>query len=332
MILLLGATGYLGRAFADELRRRGCNYIPLSRQTFDYTNRGLLFWYVRKTRPELVINAASYSGRPNVDACETSRPEAFRTNTLLPQTVARVCLMTNTVWAHLSTGCIYSGAKVFQKGELRIERDLSRPELRELFEAHPENFLGFSELDEPNFTFRQRFFNFCSGTKALAEEALRVCGRGYIWRPVLPFNERNEPCNFLSRLQRYPRIYDHLTSLSHLEDCVRACLDLWERRAPFGTYNVANPGAVTTRQVVEMIERTLKPPCRFKFWANDREFYESGANALRSNCILDVTKIARAGVKMRHVQEALKDCLRHWWSFEPEVHPIASPAMALSWC
>src|SRR6266851_1206595 len=35
MILLLGATGYFGRAFASELRRRRSNYIPLSRQAFD---------------------------------------------------------------------------------------------------------------------------------------------------------------------------------------------------------------------------------------------------------------------------------------------------------
>jgi UDP-glucose 4,6-dehydratase len=332
MILLLGATGYLGRAFADELRRRGCNYIPLSRQTFDYTNRDLLFWYVRKTRPELVINAASYSGRPNVDACETSRPEAFRTNTLLPQTVARVCLMTNTVWAHLSTGCVYSGAKVFQKGKLRIERDLNRPELRQLFDAHPEDFLGFSEVDEPNFTFRHRFFNYYSGTKAMAEEALGDCGPGYVWRLLLPFNERNEPCNFLSRLQQYARIYDHLTSLSHLEDCVRACLDLWERRTPFGTYNVVNPGVVTTRQVVEMIGRTIKPDSRFEFWADDQEFYESGANALRSNCILDVTKAAHAGVQIRRVEEAIEDALGHWWPFEPNGHPVQSSAMTLSCC
>ena len=31
------------------------------------------------------------------------------------------------------------------------------------------------------------------------------------------------------------------------EQLVKAALDLWEIRAPFGIYNITNPGAVTTR-------------------------------------------------------------------------------------
>src|SRR2546430_6828446 len=104
MILLLGANGYIGQAFASELRRRGCCFIPLSRSAFDYTRFELLFDYVRKMRPELVINAAGYPGRPNVDACELARAETFRANTLLPQTIARVCPATNTPLGHVSSG------------------------------------------------------------------------------------------------------------------------------------------------------------------------------------------------------------------------------------
>ena len=37
MILLLGATGYVGQAFASELRRRGHSFIPLTRKAIDYT-------------------------------------------------------------------------------------------------------------------------------------------------------------------------------------------------------------------------------------------------------------------------------------------------------
>ena len=54
-------------------------------------------------------------------------------------------------------------------------------------------------------------------------------------------------------------MYDNVNSISHRADFARACLDLWKRRAPFGTYNVTNPGFVTTRQVVELIEEILQP-------------------------------------------------------------------------
>jgi len=53
-----------------------------------------LFDYVRKVKPEFIINAAGYRGRPNVDACELAREETLFANTLLPQTIARVCSMT----------------------------------------------------------------------------------------------------------------------------------------------------------------------------------------------------------------------------------------------
>jgi UDP-glucose 4,6-dehydratase len=128
----------------------------------------------------------------------------------------------------------------------------------------------------------------------------------------MPFNERSEPRNFLWRIQNYARVFNGINSLSHLEDFVRACLELWERQAPFGIYNMTNPGAVLTRQVTELIERILKPNRRFVFWRDEEEFYSHVARALRSNCVLDVSKLSVAGIKMRPVEEALEDSLRNW--------------------
>ena len=101
-------------------------------------------------------------------------------------------------------------------------------------------------------------------------------GRSYIWRLRIPFDELDSARNYLSKVQRYPKVYDNVNSISHRADFVRACLDLWEQRAPFGTYNVTNPGWVTTRHVVGMIERILRPARKFEFWESDEEFYRSG--------------------------------------------------------
>jgi len=93
---------------------------------------------------------------------------------------------------------------------------------------------------------------------------------------------------------------------------VAACLDLWAQRAPFGIYNVTNPGLVTTRQVVAAIEKILRPARRFAFWENDEEFYRVAARAPRSNCVMDVSKLLAAGVKIRPVEEALEPPSKHW--------------------
>jgi UDP-glucose 4,6-dehydratase len=112
-------------------------------------------------------------------------------------------------------------------------------------------------------------------------------------------------------------VYDNVNSISHRADFVGACLDLWERRAPFGIYNVTNPGLVTTRQVVAMIEKILKPGRTFKFWKNDGEFYNEAAKTPRSNCVLDVSKLLATGVKIRPVGEALEDSLNNWQPEKP---------------
>src|SRR6185503_21109080 len=110
MILLLGATGYIGSAFADELRRRQSPFQPLSRKDVDYTSFGALLRYLRVHNPSFVINAAGFTGRPNVDACETARAETFLGNTVLPITIANACSAASIPWGHVSSGCIYAGA------------------------------------------------------------------------------------------------------------------------------------------------------------------------------------------------------------------------------
>jgi dTDP-4-dehydrorhamnose reductase len=312
LILLLGATGYIGQAFARELRLRHASFIPLTRSAVDYTCFEQLFDYVRKMKPEFVINAAGFMGKPNVDACESAREDTLWGNTLLPQTVARVCLMTNTPWAHISSGSIYSGAKLVDSSGTRVMRNLNEPEMRCLFELNPQLFHGFSERDEPNFTFRHGPCNFYSGTKALAEEAVAKLGQNYIWRLQNPFNEVDKLPNLLAKLQRYSKIYDHVSSFSQLDESVGACLDLWERHAPYGIYNVANPGAATTSQIVTMMQCILKLDRNFEFWKDDEEFYRDGAKVPRANSILDVSKLLSVGIRMRPVHNALQDSLERW--------------------
>ena len=172
MILLLGATGYIGQAFATELQRRNQPFTALSRRELDYTKFELLLQHLQRTRPEFVVNAAGYTGKPNVDACENAKADTLAGNTLLPQAIAHACLATGTPWGHVSSGCIYSGAKVKRSASVTIEKDLSKPDLKSLATENPNALQGYTESEEPNFSFRQLPCSFYSGTKALAEESI----------------------------------------------------------------------------------------------------------------------------------------------------------------
>jgi dTDP-4-dehydrorhamnose reductase len=312
MILLLGATGYLGEAFVTELRRRKTEFTTLSRSQVDYTRFDLLLEFLKSKKPEFVINAAGYTGKPNVDACELDKAGTLLGNALLPQTIAHACAAVGIQWGHISSGCIYSGAKIMEGGKMRVEKDMTRPELRALVEKTPQSVYGFTETDTPNFSYRDLPCSFYSGSKALGEEAIAGIGQSYIWRLRIPFDEFDNKRNYLSKVQRYAKVYDNVNSISHRADFVKACLGLWERRAPFGVYNVTNPGFVTTRHVVEQIEKFLKPKRKFEFWSSDEEFYKVAAKTPRSNCVMDVSKLLAAGVKIRGVEQALEDSLKNW--------------------
>jgi dTDP-4-dehydrorhamnose reductase len=310
VIILLGASGYIGSAFEQELLRRARPYRAVSRKQLDYTRFDSLLALLRDAKATFLINAAGFTGRPNVDACETARADTLAGNTLLPLTIANACLAADIPWGHISSGCIYAGGYI----EGRLEKDLSQPHVKALAETSPELFRGFTESDEPNFSFRYPPCSFYSGTKALAEEAITGLGRSYVWRLRLPFDQFDHPRNYITKLLHYPKLYDNVNSISHRLDSVRACLDMWERRAAFGTYNLTNPGFLTTRQVAAFIDKILRPARRFQFWASDDEFYQFAAKAPRSNCILEVLKIQATGVQLRPAQEAVIDALQHWKS------------------
>jgi UDP-glucose 4,6-dehydratase len=197
-------------------------------------------------------------------------------------------------------------------GRIQAEKDLTRPDLRKVVEQSPGSIHGFTETDEPNFSFRSPPCSFYSGAKALGEEVIAGLPQTYVWRLRIPFDDIDNGRNYLSKVQRYAKAYDNVNSISHRADFARACVDLWQRKAPFGTYNVTNRGFVTTRHVVELIQKILKPKRTFEFWADDAEFYRIAAKTPRSNCVLDVSKLLSTGVKMRPVEEALESSLKNW--------------------
>ncbi|MEJ6602204.1 MAG: dTDP-4-dehydrorhamnose reductase, partial [Opitutaceae bacterium] len=86
----------------------------------------------------------------------------------------------------------------------------------------------------------------------------------------------------------------------------------WEKRIPFGTYNVTNPGHVTTREVVEHIKASGVSNKDFDFFSDEEEFMKIAAKTPRSNCVMDSSKLAAAGIQMTEVHEAIERDLKRW--------------------
>jgi len=286
MIYLLGGSGYVGQAYQALLKHKGIPYRNLRRAELDYADVETLRRALEADRPEFLINAAGYTGKPNVDACEDDKAECLFGNAVLPGRIAAACTAAGVPWGHVSSGCIYTGAR-------------------------PDG-TGFTEADAPNFTFRTDNCSFYSGTKALGEEVLANAPDVYVWRLRIPFDQHESPRNYLTKLMRYARLLEAENSISQLHEFVAATFACWERRVPFGIYNVTNPGHVTTREVVDLIKASGVSTKEFEFFHDEDEFMRTAAKTPRSNCVMSSAKLAATGIAMTPVREAVANALADW--------------------
>ena len=286
MIYLLGGSGYVGQAYQALLTRKGIPFRNLRRADCDYAQTAVLTDLLRREKPDFLINAAGYTGKPNVDACELHKAECLFGNAVLPGRIAEACAAAGVPWGHVSSGCIYSGAR-------------------------PDGS-GFTETDTPNFTFRTNHCSFYSGTKALGEEVLAGRDHVYIWRLRIPFDHVESPRNYLTKLMRYQRLLEATNSISQLHEFCAATFACWEKHVPFGTYNVTNPGQVTTHEVVALIKASGVCTKDYEFFRDEDEFMAKAAKTPRSNCVMNSTKLAAVEITMTEVHEAIAKDLSRW--------------------
>ncbi len=160
MIVLLGGSGHIGSAFQRELQKQTIDFVSISRMQINYYDVAALMKILNDIKPTFLINAAGYTGKPNVDSCETDKHPCLLGNAVLPGIIRVACERLEIPWGHVSSGCIYTGSR----GDGG----------------------GFTELDPPNFSFRTNNCSFYSGTKALGEECLSLSESTYVCSGPLP--------------------------------------------------------------------------------------------------------------------------------------------------
>ena len=73
MILLIGGTGYVGLKFQEILSSRNIEFKNLSRSEVDYYDFKTLNDVIANAKPQFVLNAGGFTGKPNVDQCEINK-------------------------------------------------------------------------------------------------------------------------------------------------------------------------------------------------------------------------------------------------------------------
>jgi dTDP-4-dehydrorhamnose reductase len=107
-ILITGATGTLGRAFARLCAERYLTCHVTSRAELDIADPDAVAATLDRVEPWLVINAAGYV---RVDDAEHDHDRCHRDNALGPTTVARACARARIGLVTFSTDLVFDGRK-----------------------------------------------------------------------------------------------------------------------------------------------------------------------------------------------------------------------------
>jgi len=269
-LLVFGSKGFFGHQFLEE-------FPGAIGSTVDIANATDVERELDEHKPDIVINAAGKTGRPNIDWCEDHKLETIHSNVTGPMVILKECGDRGIYWVHLGSGCIYTGDNGGK---------------------------GFSEEDTPNFSG-----SFYSRTKTWIDRMLNeFTDQGIlVLRLRMPFDGSTEDRNLISKLKKYDQVLDAQNSMTYLPDFFVTVKKLTEERHT-GVFNMVNPGSISPYEIMQLYKEVVDPSHQFSRLS--LEGLSTVAKAGRSTCILNSDKLMQAGIHMRPVKEAVDESLR----------------------
>lgn len=213
-ILITGATGTLGQAFARICYLRGLPFRLLSRAELDIADANSVEATLRAFQPWAVINAAGYV---RVDDAESDEHRCHRENTCGPEILAAACARRDMTLLTFSSDLVFDG----QKGSAYTESD----------PRSPLNVYGRSKAAAESRVLKQH-------PGALVIRTSAFFG---------PWDEHNFVTHAVARLRKGEPMMaaeDLFVSPTYVPDLVHASLDLLIDRE-HGLWHLANKGEVS---------------------------------------------------------------------------------------
>ena len=216
MKALVVGRGWIGGKVAGAFERRNSLITLIS--------HGDAFEAIDALRPDVVVNCAGYTGRPNVDGCEKHRAETIEANTLYPIRLYEWCEKAKSRFAHFSTGCVYQG-----DGD-------------------------FTEDTAPNYDASTY-----SASKIVSD--LYLQDKAVVLRIRMPFDSSHSERNLLTKLEGYAkvaRLVDSVNSISDADEMADVTARLLLANCPLGAYHLVNGGKISTREIAQSMGISAK--------------------------------------------------------------------------
>jgi dTDP-4-dehydrorhamnose reductase len=222
-LLITGATGTLGQAFARFCRIRGLPFVLTGRQDMAIEDAGSVAAAMARIRPWAVINTA---GWVRVDDAEHNVEACMAANALGPERLARECERHGVPLVIFSSDLVFDGA-------------MSERAYQEQDATAPLNVYGRSKAEA-----ERRVLNHDADVLVIRTAAF--------FSPFDPHNFAVHAVNALRENRSFAAPDDSVVSPTYVPDLVNATLDLLIDRET-GVWHLANAGAASWADFGRMV-------------------------------------------------------------------------------
>lgn len=282
-ILILGRGGQLARSFMEDFEREGIPYRALSQKELDICNHEEVQASIEEMQPQWVINCAAFT---NVDLAESQPKQAFQVNAEAVDHLSKTCKQVSALLIHFSTDYVY-------------HNEVNRP-LQETDACTPKSVYGQSKL--------------------AGEEAIRKNdGAHFIFRISWLFapwgqNFLKTICDLAATREELSVVCDQIGTPTYAPDVAKYVrsiiqgLDTSKPQDVTGTYNLSQSGVASWFDFARSIVRRQFPDTRI-VPVPTHEFPRPAPRPAYSLMNLEKVK-ATFGLKLRHWEDCVEDCLR----------------------
>jgi dTDP-4-dehydrorhamnose reductase len=230
-VLITGAGGNLGKAFARICEQRGLDYVLCTRRELDICSADAIQSVLGAVRPWAVVNAAGYV---RVDEAERDDARCYRENCEGPARLAAGCAEKHIRFATFSSDLVFDGR--------------SPSPYVETSPVAPLNIYGLSKVRAEREVLREN------------PDALVVRTSSF-FGPWHPHDFLTVALRALSRRERFAAMHDVVVSPTYVPDLVDACIDLLID-AERGLWHLANRGSISWLELARSGAQLAGVDCR----------------------------------------------------------------------
>ncbi len=270
-ILITGSNGMLANAIKEELKNE--ELICTDVAELDITNSEKVNEFIKKTKPEYIINCAAYTA---VDKAEENEEIAYKINAIGPKNLAIAANENNAILMHISTDYVFGGDKP-------VEKDYKEDD-----EKNPQAVYGTTKLE---------------GEKFIEEN----CSKYYIFRTAWLYGEGR---NFVRTMLELSKTKDEIKvvndqhgSPTYAVDLANIIHQVIDKKIEFGVYNSTNIGYTTWYEFTKKIFEIKNVKCKV-IPVTSEEFKSPAKRPKNSKMSKD--KLLKSGINIPTYEDALK--------------------------